>query len=226
MPEIPTAVAPIIISKVQNHPALDRRSQLLLAATDVFTEKGYNNSSMDDIARAANVSKPILYQHFSSKRDLYLGLLDQSVDLWVTDITAAIESQTDNYERLRAALTLYFDRHDEADRGYRMLFEADVTQDPDVRARVEDVTSQVSRVVGTEIVKQTSMSVGEANIIAAGLSGMAHSAAWRWTKLGRPVSKEKAVELVLELGWLGLVNVDRENTNVPFTLSGNLKAQK
>lgn len=208
MPEQYATATAIHTSKTLIHPPSDRRSQLLNAAMDVFTEKGYNNTSMDDIARSANVSKPILYQHFPSKRDLYLGILDDSVDLWVADITAAIESETENQNRLRAAVTLYFDRQDEADQAYRMLFEADVTQDPDVRARVEDVTSQVARVVGTEIVKQTSLSVGEANIIAAGLSGMAHAAAWRWTKLGRPVSKGKAVEMVFQLGWHGLTNVD------------------
>lgn len=210
MPANETATAAILSSNVRNHPASDRRSHLLLAAMEEFTDKGYNNTSMDDIARAANVSKPILYQHFPSKRDLYLGILDDSVVLWVTDITAAVESQSENNDRLRAAITLYFDRQDAADQAYRMLFEADVTQDPDVRARIEDVISQVARVLGTEIAKQTSLSVGEANIIAAGLSGMAHAAAWRWIKLGRPVSKEKAVEMVFQLGWRGLTNLEEQ----------------
>ena len=169
MPVNETATAAILSSNVRNHPASDRRSHLLLAAMEEFTDKGYNNTSMDDIARAANVSKPILYQHFPSKRDLYLGILDDSVVLWVTDISAAIESQSENNDRLRAAITLYFDRQDAADQAYRMLFEADVTQDQDVRARIEDVISQVARILGTEIAKQTTLSVGEANIIAAGL---------------------------------------------------------
>jgi AcrR family transcriptional regulator len=181
-----------------------------MAAMEEFTDKGYNNTSMDDIARAANVSKPILYQHFPSKRDLYLGILDDSVVLWVTDITDAIESESENNDRLRAAITLYFDRQDAADQAYRMLFEADVTADPDVRTRIEDVVSQVARVLGSEIAKQTSLSVGEANLVAAGLSGMAHAASWRWVKLGRPVSKEKAVELVFQLGWNGLTNLENQ----------------
>ena len=57
-------------------PRAQRRNQLLELATQVFTEKGYQATSMDDIAAAAGVTKPVLYQHFSSKQSLYIEVLD------------------------------------------------------------------------------------------------------------------------------------------------------
>ncbi|NDC52202.1 MAG: DNA polymerase III subunit alpha, partial [Actinobacteria bacterium] len=86
----------------------------------------------------------------------------------------------------------------DADLGYRLIFESDFTMNHDVRARVEDVVSQVSRIVGAEVSKQTGMSLGEANILAGGLSGMAQAAAWRWLRLGRPISIELAISQTLD----------------------------
>ena len=57
-------------------PAPRRRRQLLDVALDAFAERGFHRTSMDDVAEAAGVTKPVLYQHFGSKRELYLELLD------------------------------------------------------------------------------------------------------------------------------------------------------
>jgi hypothetical protein len=69
---------------------------------------------------------------------------------------------------------------------------------------VEDVISQVSRVIGTEVMRQTGMSMGEANILAGGLCGMAQAASWRWLRLGRPIPMEQAIAQTLDLAWHGL----------------------
>jgi len=61
-------------------PKDQRRAQLLDAASEVFTTRGYHAAAMDDIADAAGVSKPVLYQHFESKLDLYLALLDPAAN--------------------------------------------------------------------------------------------------------------------------------------------------
>jgi len=159
---------------------------------------------MEDIAACAGVSKPVVYQHFDSKRDLYLGLLDRSVSSVVRGISEAISRETHNVKRLEAAVSFYFIAVDEADKGYRLIFESDFTQDNDVRSRVDDVVSQLARIVGREIANETGLTDGEANIVAAGLCGMAQAAAWRWIRLGRPVSREKAIIGVTLLGWEGL----------------------
>jgi AcrR family transcriptional regulator len=182
----------------------------MMAGLEIFSEKGFHATAMDDIAERAGISKPILYQHFASKQDLYLGVLDERVDVLVAQVSNAIDSTTGNQARLEAAIACYFRLVDDADRGYRLIFESDFTTNHDVRARVEDVVAQVSRVVGTEVMRQTGMSMGEANILAGGLCGMAQAAAWRWLRLGRPIPMEQAVAQTLNLAWNGLGAVNAQ----------------
>jgi AcrR family transcriptional regulator len=186
-----------------------RRTQIMVSGLQVFTEKGFHLTSMDDIAKHAGVSKPILYQHFSSKQDFYLGILDERVDVFVQQIADAIDGADGNRNRLEAAIACYFKLVDDADHGFRLIFESDFTTNHEVRARVEDVVAQVSRVVGTEVANQTGKSIGEANILAGGLCGMAQAAAWRWLRLGRPIAMESAISQTLDLAWNGLSAVNK-----------------
>jgi AcrR family transcriptional regulator len=181
-----------------------RRQVLMDAALEIFTEKGFHNASMDDVALRAGVSKPIVYQSFASKHDLYMGILDDSVTNLVRDITEVISQQTDNRKRVEAAIAFYFDRVEAADIGYRLIFESDFTSNPDVRARVDELISQLARIIGQDIARETGLTTAEANILAGALSGMAQAGAWRWINLGRPVSKEKAVRGISYLAWTGL----------------------
>ena len=194
-------------SEVRSSKEYHRRSAVMRAGLEVFTEKGFHLASMDDIADRAGVSKPILYQHFSSKQDLYLGILDERVEYLVQHIAESIDAADGNRNRLEAAIACYFKLVDDADHGFRLIFESDFTMNHDVRARVEDVVSQVSRIVGAEVSKQTGMSLGEANILAGGLAGMAQAAAWRWLRLGRPIPIEKAITQTLDLAWNGLNSI-------------------
>jgi len=77
-------------------PRHERRRQLLDAALEVFVSQGYHAAAMDEIAERAGVSKPVLYQHFPGKLDLYLALLDQSVDELVATVRQALRSTTEN----------------------------------------------------------------------------------------------------------------------------------
>ena len=184
-----------------------RRSKVMLAGLEIFTEKGFHLASMDNIAERAGVSKPILYQHFSSKEELYLGILDERVEVIVQQVASAIDGAKGGKNRLAAAISCYFELVDDADRGYRLIFESDFTMSHNVRARVEDVVAQISRIVGTEVASQTGRSLGEANILAGGLCGMAQAAAWRWLRLGRPIPLEEAVSQTLNLAWNGMAAI-------------------
>ena len=187
-----------------------RRKQIMVSGLEVFTEKGFHLASMDDIAERAGVSKPILYQHFSSKQDFYLGVLDERVDFLVQHIAESIDAAKGNRNRLEAAIACYFKLVDDADHGFRLIFESDFTMNHEVRARVEDVVAQVSRVVGTEVANQTGKSIGEANILAGGLCGMAQAAAWRWLRLGRPIAMDDAISQTLDLAWNGLSAINTQ----------------
>lgn len=191
----------------------ERRTQIMISGLEVFAEKGFHLASMDDIAERAGVSKPILYQHFSSKQDFYLGVLDERVDYLVQHITESIDAAVGNKNRLEAAIACYFKLVDDADHGFRLIFESDFTMNNEVRARVEDVVSRVSRVVGTEVANQTGKSMAEANILAGGLCGLAQAAAWRWLRLGRPIAMDDAISQTLDLAWSGLSAVNTKEVS-------------
>src|SRR5580765_8162323 len=86
-----------------------RRAQLLVAARDVFAAQGYHAAAMDDIAERAGVSKPVLYQHFPGKLELYQALLTTYADELVAQVEAALSATADNEERVEAAVAAYFD---------------------------------------------------------------------------------------------------------------------
>ena len=95
--------------RVTRMPRDQRRAQLLDAANDVFTSKGYHAAAMDDIADAAGVSKPVLYQHFPSKLDLYLALLDTSCDRLVEVVEEALASTEHNADRVVATMGAFYE---------------------------------------------------------------------------------------------------------------------
>src|SRR5215475_10466432 len=90
-------------------PRSARRRQLLAAAQEVFVANGYHAAAMDDIAERAGVSKPVLYQHFPGKLDLYLALIDEQAEALTTAIKQALAGTDDNRERIHAVLSAYFD---------------------------------------------------------------------------------------------------------------------
>src|SRR5882724_7291489 len=90
-------------------PRSARRKQLLRAAREVFVAQGYHAAAMDDIAERAGVSKPVLYQHFPGKLDLYLALLETHADELAQRIRQAMAGSTDNKVRVHNAVSTYFD---------------------------------------------------------------------------------------------------------------------
>ena len=114
-----------------------RRRQLLGAAQKVFVSQGYHAAAMDEIAERAGVSTPVLYQHFPSKLDLYLALLDQHVDVLGEQVRTALNSTRDNRERVTACIAAYFDFVDDESGAFRLVFESDLRNEPAVRERVD-----------------------------------------------------------------------------------------
>src|SRR5512138_3470289 len=90
-------------------PRSARRKQLLAAAQQVFVAQGYHAAAMDDIADRAGVSKPVLYQHFPGKLELYLALLDESAEKLTAIVRDALSSTTENRERVPATFRAFFD---------------------------------------------------------------------------------------------------------------------
>src|SRR3989337_318100 len=121
-------------------PRRARRAQLWESALEVFVAQGYHSAAMDDIADRAGVSKPVLYQHFPGKLDLYLALLDTSCDAIVASVRAALRSTDDNKQRVTATIRAFFEYVANAQGAFRLVFESDLTNEPAVRERVDRVT--------------------------------------------------------------------------------------
>jgi AcrR family transcriptional regulator len=207
---MPKAVDAGLTRRGARLPRSQRRAQLLQAAQEVFVAAGYHAAAMDDIAARAGVSKPVLYQHFPSKLELYLALLETQTEAIVEAITAALNRTEDNRERLHGVLSAYFDfvsGDGNATQGaYRLVFETDLGNDPGVRERVERAENAIMRAVADTVEAETGLDRPYAELISITLSGAAQVAARWWLANDRPIPKDVAVSILEALQWRGLSN--------------------
>jgi AcrR family transcriptional regulator len=187
-------------------PRSARRKQLLEAAQEVFVAQGYHAAAMDDIAERAGVSKPVLYQHFPGKLELYLALLDTHCDAIVAKVRKAMSASPDNKQRVAGAITAYFEFIDHESEAYRLVFESDLRNEPAVRERVERVERGCVEAITDTIMADTGVSLARAELLAAGLCGAAEVAARFWLTGGRKIPKSEAEALVAALSWRGIAS--------------------
>jgi len=181
--------------------AAHRRAQLLDVAGHLFPEYGFHGLSMEQLADAAGVSKPVLYQHFPSKRDLYLALVHDAVAGMEEQVRTALEGTSDNRARVEGAIAAYFDFVE--DRRFGLLLGAAELTDDDVRAAVEGAMSRVAGAVGALIAEDAALSPRSAAFLATALRGLATEGA-RWWLEHPEIDKREAVVLLSRLAWRGL----------------------
>ena len=188
-------------------PRDERRGQLLGAASEIFVDRGYHAAGMDEIADRAGVSKPVLYQHFSSKLELYLAVLAQHVDNLVSGVRQALRTTTDNRQRLRAAVQAFFDFIEHDGQGYRLIFENDYVTEPQVSSQVRLATESCTDAVFELISSDSGLEAHRARMIAVGLVAVSVDSARYWLNANRPISKEAAVAGTVQFAWGGLSHV-------------------
>jgi AcrR family transcriptional regulator len=193
-------------------PRSARRLQLLDAASEIFVERGYHSAGMDEIAVHAGVSKPVLYQHFPSKLDLYLAVLDSHAESMVNRVTGALLSSTDNRHRVRAAVQAFFDFIDEDSQGYRLIFRSDAL-DPAAIRRVEGATEACVDAVYGLVMHDSGLDPHRSRMLAAGLVGASQVNARHWLDAKRPVTKEEAVDITVTMLWGGLSRVPLQQSS-------------
>jgi AcrR family transcriptional regulator len=196
-------------------PRQARRAQLLDAARDVFVANGYHATAMDEIADRAGVSKPVLYQHFPGKLDLYLALLDQSVAAFVDRLHNALSSTEDNKLRVQATMDAYFRYVDDDGGSFRLLFENDLIGVDAVRARLDALTQQCAEAIAEVIAEDTEFGGDEAHLLAAGLVGLAQVSARYWLVTEGSIPRETAAQLISTLGWRGIGGFPRRDEVAP-----------
>ncbi len=187
-----------------------RRTQLLAAAQEVFVTQGYHAAAMDDIAERAGVSKPVLYQHFPGKLELYLGLLDSAAEELLARVRTALQTTTDNRLRVQQAIAAYFDFVDEG-MAFRLVFESDLRNESAVRERVERFSRACMLAVAETIAADTGVPRDQAELLSIGLIGISEVSARYWLDTDRSVSKDDAVRLLSHLAWRGISGFPRQS---------------
>ncbi len=190
--------------KVNRLPRDERRAQLLTAALEVFTAAGYHSAAMDEIADRARVSKPVLYQHFPSKLELYLAVLDLHIDSLVFAIQKAIAQHRSNADRVKATVEAYFGFIDSEGEAFRLLFESDMSLEPQVRERLNRMTYDCAAAVSAVISIDTGLAKEESMMLAVGLIGTVQTIARHWLDRDGKIDRTRATELVMNLIWRGI----------------------
>ncbi|TDC89715.1 TetR/AcrR family transcriptional regulator [Nonomuraea deserti] len=190
-------------------PRLARRRQLLSAAQEVFVENGYHAAAMDEIADRAGVSKPVLYQHFPGKLELYLALLDLHVDDMVNRCREALASTQENKLRVQATFSAFFDFVSTQGEAFRLVFESDLRNVAPVRQRVERSLRECAEMVSAVIQEDTGCTSDEAHLLGVGLVGMAEVSARYWVTTQGSIPKDAAEQLMARLAWRGISGFPR-----------------
>jgi AcrR family transcriptional regulator len=186
----------------------ERRAQLIAVARKVFGRAGFHGVSMDEVAKEAGVTKPILYDHFPSKKELYLALIDADLAMLHDEVRKALLAPTGNRQRIRASFQAYFDFVDEHAEGFRLLMQETVGAEKEFRQRVADVRDRILAEVADLIVRESRglLDREHAEIVALALIGMVETVAQREPG-GTRAKRREAVDVLVSLAWRGITEL-------------------
>ena len=179
-----------------------RREQLIDVAISVFARHGYHTTSMNDVAEAAGVTKPVLYQHFASKRDLYLALLDEVGRRLLDRITKATAEGTDGRSQTQAGFRAYFRWVAEDHDAFLLLFGSGARRDEEFAAASRRVTDEVARNIAPLIA--VDIPVERRETLAHAVVGMAEGASRRLIDMGTAFDPDELADEIGALAWAGL----------------------
>jgi AcrR family transcriptional regulator len=186
--------------------AAERRAQLLTVARRLFARDGYRGASMEAIAEAAGVTKPVLYQHFPSKRALYEALIGVDLGRLTDDLETAFSQAEGNAERLRRGFGAYLDFVDGHEDAFRLLFTEALGVDADFRRQVADFRAWVAGRVAAIIAAEAGLPEPRAEALAAAIVGMAEGATSWWLAERRPLPVADLADELAGLAWQGFAH--------------------
>jgi len=197
-------------------PAERRRQQILDVACTVFANRGFHATSMDDIAAAAGVTKPVLYQHFPSKRGLFIELLDDLGRQLLVELEHATSSAHSGRERVEAGFAAYFRFVTGNEAAFRVLFGASARNDSDFADVIERLLDEVAHAVSLLI--DIEGTVEHRRVLAHALIGIAEATSRdTLTDDGTDLNGEQLARWVSELAWFGLRGIRVEEPATPVT---------
>ncbi|WP_328605689.1 TetR/AcrR family transcriptional regulator [Amycolatopsis sp. NBC_00345] len=193
----------------------ERRARILTAAAGVFASTGYAAAGMREVAAAAGISTPVLYDHFPAKADLYASLLESEVDSLLAG-WAELPSAAGAEELLHTRVAAIFAWIEAHEQGWRMVF-AETPADPAVaevhrqgqQRATEQLTTVFRLVPRLDLTARLSRERADAVLAEACKSALNAIARWWWSN--RDVSREDVVALTVDLLWRGLRDLIRED---------------
>jgi AcrR family transcriptional regulator len=187
----------------------ERREQLIAVGRSLFAEKGFDATSIEEIAGRAGVSKPVVYEHFGGKEGLYAVVVDREVGRLLDRITASLEGDhpRELLEQAAGALLAYVEKDTD---GFRILVrDSPVASGSGTFASMlSDVASQVEHVLAGEF-KQRGYDPKLAGLYSQALVGMVALTGQWWLDARKPKRDEVAAHLV-NLSWNGLSHLEKE----------------
>ncbi|MDQ6938508.1 MAG: TetR/AcrR family transcriptional regulator [Actinomycetota bacterium] len=185
----------------------ERREQLLNVGRSLFAEKGFEATSIEEIAARAGVSKPVVYEHFGGKEGLYAVVVDREMQALLDRVTSALTAGHPRALVEQAALALLTYIEDETD-GFRIL-----TRDSPVVAGtgtfsslLNDIASQVEYILAREF-ERRELQPKLAGMYAQMLVGMVALTGQWWVEARTP-SREVVAAHLVNLGWNGLAGLE------------------
>ena len=191
--------------------AAERREQLIEIARGLFAERGFDASSVEEIAARAGVSKPVVYEHFGGKEGLYAVVVDREVRDLLTMIRDALTAGHPRSLLEQAALAL-LDYIEQSSDGFRIL----VRDSPVGSASgsfmsiISDVASRVEYILAAEFTAR-GFDADAAPMYAQMLVGMVATTGQWWLDAQQPSKEEVAAHLV-NLAWHGLAGLEKKPT--------------
>ena len=193
-------------------PAEQRRTQLLEVAIELFATHGFYATSMEDIADAAGVTKPVVYQHFPSKRALYRELL-HDVDAKLTSrLVKATASATTGRERVQEGFAAYFHFVAEHRAAFRLLFGASVRNDPEFSMVADATIERFAEFIADLI--EIDAAPEHRRTLAHAVVGMAEATSRRVTNDEGEDDPDRLAGWLAEMAWFGLRGVRAEQPAV------------
>jgi AcrR family transcriptional regulator len=183
-------------------PAAQRRKQLIQVALEVFAAEGYHSTSMNQLAEAAGVTKPVLYQHWESKHQLFAEVLSGvGSELWdrIADATAVADTPR---EQVDLGFEAFFGFFSESPAAFGLLFGDGVRADPVFAEVVGRVEQNIAESIA-DLIAIDDLAPSDRRMLASGIVGMAEGAVRE--AMRRDISDPSRVATqVAELAWAGL----------------------
>ncbi|MFZ4517772.1 MAG: TetR/AcrR family transcriptional regulator [Microthrixaceae bacterium] len=191
-------------------PAAERRTQLLATAETVFADKGYHATSMNDVAEAAGVTKPVLYQHFSSKRELFVELLGEIGQELQETIAKATADAAGPRQQIENGFRAYFGFVGARTAAFRVLFGSGARRDPEFASFARTVEDSIARTIA-ELIVVDGRPVPNRLVLAHGIVGMTEATSRYWLAHDREPDIDTLAQQLSRLAWSGMRGLDRGN---------------